>query len=179
MIDRDVLRAAIASGERMIDVAARLGVSRQRIKQLVDADGLTALVDQHRELRRLKRQIAKAQTKEDSVARRWGCTSAQFQEIPARARYAYANQRKAAASRGIGWEFDLWSWWCVWRDSGKWEQRGLLSEDYCMSRPGDYGPYAPGNVEIITSGQNHRDYQDRRNGRVPDRIPQKSQPNHL
>ena len=43
-------------------------------------------------------------------------------------------------------------WWYIWRRSGKWEQRGTLPHQYCMARKGpDIGPYAMGNVKIITN----------------------------
>lgn len=61
---------------------------------------------------------------------------------------AFHRQRsKALRSRGIGWELSLPEWWAVWKDSGHWHDRGL-GRGYMMSRYGDVGPYAVGNVYI-------------------------------
>lgn len=66
---------------------------------------------------------------------------------------AFLSQRSNAARRGIGWELTFVQWWKIWRDSGHWEQRGR-GQGYCMARIGDTGPYAVGNVEIKTIGEN-------------------------
>jgi hypothetical protein len=96
-----------------------------------------------------------------------GCTHAQFLELYAfdqglkaegvsrdrRPIRAYISHRNNARHRGVEWGFTLWSWWCVWRDSGHWNDRGP-GYGYVMCRRGDVGPYAPHNVYIATAIQN-------------------------
>lgn len=74
----------------------------------------------------------------------------------------YIRQRANANRREIPWDFTFETWWKIWEDSGKWEQRGQHSSQYCMSRINDEGPYSPGNVAIITMAENSRQVCDRR-----------------
>jgi hypothetical protein len=67
----------------------------------------------------------------------------------------YRQQRGNAKLRGVAFELTAEEWWKIWQDSGKFEQRGQRSHQYCMARFGDVGPYAVGNVEIITMCQNN------------------------
>lgn len=48
-------------------------------------------------------------------------------------------------------------WVKIWRDSGKWEQRGRCAGQYCMARINDLGHYEVGNVEIKTHRENMAD----------------------
>lgn len=68
----------------------------------------------------------------------------------------YIRQRANARRRGIPWEFTFNTWWGVWKNSGKWEHRGMGKGKYCMARRGDLGPYSPENVRIITFSQNSK-----------------------
>jgi len=70
------------------------------------------------------------------------------------ARGAFESQRNNARKRGIGWELTFEQWWTIWRESGKWEQRGKTKGCYVMARPGDLGPYKVGNVYITTHSDN-------------------------
>lgn len=74
--------------------------------------------------------------------------------FPPEAFTAYHGQRVQAGRRDIAWEFTFETWWKVWTESGKWAQRGRHRDEYVMSRHGDRGPYAPGNVRICTSQEN-------------------------
>ena len=69
----------------------------------------------------------------------------------------FSAQRSNAAKRGISFELTLGDWWSIWDKSGKWSERGVGVGRYVMSRFGDKGPYAAGNVEIILSTQNNSD----------------------
>jgi hypothetical protein len=73
----------------------------------------------------------------------------------------YIVQRSNAAKRNIPWEFTFESWWKIWEDSGKWEQRGNRRGQYVMSRHDDYGPYSPENVEIKLIEDNSKESADR------------------
>lgn len=97
---------------------------------------------------------------------KYGCTADQWDEILAvrrsmrKAEYspaklphsAYVIQRSNAGLRGIGFELTVWEWWCIWRDSGHWYERG--HSGFHMCRKGDLGPYAVGNVFIGPSSTN-------------------------
>jgi hypothetical protein len=79
----------------------------------------------------------------------------------------YSSQRNMALDRGIGWELTFADWWHIWETSGHYAQRGRRRGEYVMARIGDTGPYAVGNVEIITCSQNVKDARarDERDGR--------------
>jgi hypothetical protein len=76
---------------------------------------------------------------------------------PLSAHSAYRKQSQSAASRGIEWLITFEEWWGIWDASGKWDQRGRRGDQYCMARFNDEGPYAVGNVEIITNRKNCAD----------------------
>ncbi len=66
----------------------------------------------------------------------------------------YIMQRANAQRRCINWDFDFPSWWKMWEDSGKWEQRGNKAGNYYMCRSNDIGPYSPLNCRIDTMSEN-------------------------
>lgn len=81
---------------------------------------------------------------------------------------AYRQHKTNAGTRGVEWHFDFDSWLSVWHQSGKLHLRGKGKDRYCMSRPGDVGPYAPWNVRIVLFGDNVREAIDiRRAARIP------------
>lgn len=86
--------------------------------------------------------------------------------IPRNARRRFDEQRRAAAKRGIAWEFTLeqwWHWWCV---DDRWSRRGRQSGQLVMARTGDAGPYAWDNVRPFTPAQNVRDWTTRPDARA-------------
>lgn len=70
--------------------------------------------------------------------------------------YRFREQRANAGYRNIEWHLSFSEWWSIWLESGKWSQRGR-GHGYVMSRPGDVGPYAIGNVKIIEATENSRE----------------------
>jgi hypothetical protein len=72
--------------------------------------------------------------------------------------WAYWTQYGSATrNRGIKWYFTMKGWIKWWEDhlGPNWFQlRGVHSNEYCMARNGDKGPYAPWNVKCITNAQN-------------------------
>lgn len=62
----------------------------------------------------------------------------------------FTGQRKAAKRRGIGWELTFEEWLSIWAD--KLPMRGRTG--LVMARKGDVGPYAKGNVSIMTARDN-------------------------
>lgn len=67
---------------------------------------------------------------------------------------AYTTQVSNARLRGIGWNLTFGEWWAIWTDSGHWDKRGRGHGRYVMSRHGDIGPYAVGNVAIKLANEN-------------------------
>lgn len=66
----------------------------------------------------------------------------------------YWDQVSHAKQRGIAFELTFEQWLVIWFQSGKFEQRGCRSHQYVMARFEDRGPYAVGNVKIITMKEN-------------------------
>jgi len=54
----------------------------------------------------------------------------------------------------IGWELSPREWWNIWEKSEHWDHRGNQRGLFCMSRPGDIGPYAVWNVKIVRFEEN-------------------------
>ncbi len=73
-------------------------------------------------------------------------------------RKAFNTQKYDAANRGISFDFksfDEWLNW--WENTGHLPERGPYKGQYVMARYGDTGPYEIGNIQCITSSQNHLD----------------------
>lgn len=70
---------------------------------------------------------------------------------------AYAQQRRDARHRSIDFLLSFDQWLDIWEASGRLAERGRLYGQFVMARLGDVGSYSVDNVEIITSGQNHKD----------------------
>lgn len=69
---------------------------------------------------------------------------------------AYAAQRNMARVREIEWGFTFAGWWAIWQPY--FHMRGRGTNDLCMARDRDDGPYSPGNVYLTTHLGNARDY---------------------
>lgn len=154
------------------EIAKRYGVSRQRIQQILKKQGLER-EDGGQAIQRFKRahdivnyRKEKAAARDAACRAKWGISLEDYlhqvrqygntavKDSPLR---RFQNQRKTAIyTRHIEWKLTFAEWWQIWQDSGKWEQRGR-GKGYGMSRYGDSGPYAVGNVYICTSGQNFSD----------------------
>ena len=62
---------------------------------------------------------------------------------------AFVTQRNNAFYRGIKFLLTFEEWLKEWEDSGHLHERGKFKDQYVMSRLGDKGPYAVGNVAIV------------------------------
>lgn len=65
-------------------------------------------------------------------------------------------QKARAAKRGIEFLLTFEEWLKIWTASGHLHERGKFKHQYCMARHGDCGPYAVGNVSIVTMEENQR-----------------------
>ena len=75
----------------------------------------------------------------------------------AKLRGEFRNHRMDAARRGISFEFTFHKWLQIWLDSGHLAERGPRKSQYVMARFNDTGPYAAGNVKIITAEENTKE----------------------
>jgi hypothetical protein len=72
-------------------------------------------------------------------------------------RIRYQQQKSRASDRGILFLLTFEEWLSIWEKSGHLHERGVGKGQYVMARLGDKGPYATGNVKIITTGDNARE----------------------
>lgn len=78
----------------------------------------------------------------------------------------YSCHKGAAKRRGIGFTLTFEEWCDIWKQSGKWELRGRNKGQYVMSRIGDNGDYAVGNVFIQLSENNVIDANHNKRGQT-------------
>lgn len=161
------MAALYRSGETLQAIGDQYNLTRERVRQVLrkagiesDTGGRAVLsllrIDAIREKRRerdarLFAMYGLSAEEYDAHVREYG--SSTTARTPLR---RFQMHRKNAHTRGIAWELTFKEWWALWRESGHWEQCGR-GKGYCMARIGDSGPYAVGNVEIITIGQNFSD----------------------
>jgi hypothetical protein len=132
-------------------------MTRERVRQLIARHGASRTSGgRHRVL--AERLAAKQASAEARCFARWGCSLADLREMRAAGvPRAYGNQREAAKARGIEWRLSMIQWWRLWKQSGRWEQRGRKTGQFVMSRINDSGPYEIGNVHVQTCNENGRD----------------------
>ena len=160
------------AGETLQQVGDRYKITRERVRQILAKRGVK-WVDGGAHVLALRAKANRRARLDAIYIRRHGCTFDQFWSVNPRAwsvradRYrtpigAYFSQRRNAKERGIAWEFqNFWQWWSVWEQSGRWPERGRSKTNYVMSRIGDAGAYAPGNVQIVSQSENVNSYYDR------------------
>jgi hypothetical protein len=71
-------------------------------------------------------------------------------------RQAFSTQRNGAKEREIEWSMTFDEWWEIWKPY--YHMRGQGTNDLCMARNGDVGPYKVGNVYLTTKLGNSHDY---------------------
>lgn len=160
--------AAYREGQTLEEIGASLGITRERVRQIIARfSRFNGPVVGGALARAATRKIAMAQSRDERYLAKHGCTFAEYRAIlRAGGCEPYRSQRGSAGDRGIDWCFTLASWWAVWQASGKWERRGCAADKYVMARFGDAGPYSPSNVYITTLRENSRDYYRHRRERA-------------
>jgi DNA-binding CsgD family transcriptional regulator len=161
---RDLAMSALyRDGKTLQEIGTAFGITRERVRQILSKKFGIFRCDGGQSVKAAKnRQQSLAQRDQYSLAHR-GCTFAQYKSIPRKATNAFTSQKANAAKRGIGWNLTLWQWWCIWQQSGKWEQRGR-GQGYVMCRHGDEGPYAPENVFIDLAAVNSSQRKGKKSG---------------
>jgi hypothetical protein len=84
-------------------------------------------------------------------------------------RQKYCVHKQCAKRRGIPFELTFDEWMTIWDASGRFKERGRLRHEYHMARHGDVGPYAVGNVKIITASQNIKEIKGKKGRKMPPR----------
>lgn len=69
----------------------------------------------------------------------------------------YRMQKVHAKSRSIEFKLTFDEWLSWWKATGKYHLRGRASDNYCMCRKGDVGPYSLDNIYCATNAQNAKD----------------------
>jgi hypothetical protein len=165
--NKEIIRL-YADGQTLQEVGDRFGLTRERVRQILRQFSTLTWQDGGANLRLRRAKEKREKDRERYHLKKNGCTYEQYKSLldigskmvadgygqertPLR---AFARQRENAHKRGVEFKFKLWEWWSVWRDSGKWEDRGLQVGQYVMCRIGDVGAYEPSNVFIDTSINN-------------------------
>lgn len=166
----DAMMTMFRSGQTLEQIGKVFGVSRERVRQIIKRDGGIVGKDGGKSAKAARRKEARERARDGKYLANYGCTYAQYVELRNIAKGmksqgkgyyrtpvgAFNSQRQNAISRGIEWSLSLWSWWQIWQQSGKWEQRGRGGDLYVMCRYGDVGAYEEGNVYVATLRHNSK-----------------------
>ena len=153
------MHALYKQGATLQDIGTRYGLTRERVRQIIAKHFSTNRLDGGQHVQTVRRREQFAHAADERALSRWGCTAAQYREIPVKARRAWNEQRRNAKQRGITFKLTLLQFWKFWVQSGKWSQRGKRGHEYCMSRLNDTGAYEVGNIQVLTIAENCRLYQ--------------------
>lgn len=143
------------SGMTLAAIGEMHGITRERVRQLVEEVGVTRCEGGLSKLK-AERDAAATARRDARCIQKHGMAVAEYFATPASARKAFMQQKGNAGQRGIEWRMTFAEWWEIWQKSGKWADRGR-GNGYVMARKGDAGPYAVGNVYICSSAQNASD----------------------
>lgn len=136
------------SGDTMESIARDLGLSRQRIQQIIKKLQIRRERKEQKSYMSNKYGFASVNEMKDWIARFPSC------------RIRFIEQKNNARQRGKAFNFTLKEWLIEWGDL--WDQRGRGGDSLVMCRYNDEGAYEPGNVYIATCGQNASEYMLRR-----------------
>jgi len=162
------MAAKYRAGATLQEIGDYYGLTRERVRQLMTKhlgfNRKSGGAAQRARIRRASTELRRDQ----SYLLRFGVTRADYIQAncepaknPARRGLAierFVRQRNNARPRGIAWNLTFGEWWSIWRESGKWASYGRGKTGYVMARHGDLGPYAPGNVKIISAVENQSEY---------------------
>jgi len=163
----DEIIAYKKSGHRLREIAQIYGVSRERIRQICAKHGVTGKFWTPNPRTTAAHKRVSEEQKDARCREKWGVSLKTYRELRKLGgsyrnspMYKYCQSRAQAKIRGIEWELSFAEWWGIWERSGKYDQRGVEFDQYCMTRCRDDGPYAWWNVRIRTTGDNRREYHE-------------------
>ena len=153
-----------ASGTTLQEIGDYYDLTRERVRQIMSQElGITAK-DGGAHQRYCDKQAAEIARKDRRCIRKHGMTVDEYKaankcldkagKCPS---YRFQKQLQHSKERDIEWKLTFAEWWSLWEQSGKWLERGRGS-GYVMARHGDTGPYAVGNIKIISAKENHSEY---------------------
>jgi hypothetical protein len=152
-------------GNTLQSIGDRFGVSRERVRQILKRRGVRRQEGgQHvqGQFRRAGLSADRRKRKDERAIKFYGCDYATALDLngqrllsdnhsPA---HRYIEQKRNAGARNIEWKLTFREWTQIWRDSGRYEERGRGKGSYCLARKADAGAYEIGNVYIATNEQN-------------------------
>ena len=151
--------ALYKQGSTLQSIGNRYRLTRERVRQILTNTFNVRGPDGGASVVKALKVRAKKAAKDKYCFSRWGCSADEKAQMPPRCRKAWAEQKRSARYRGIEFSLSLRDFWSIWKESGKWAERGRGGNLYCMSRVNDAGGYYIGNVQVITNATNVRLYQ--------------------
>ena len=150
-------------------IGAHHGITRERVRQILKkmgvrfedgrlhkahADAKISRVALREKTRQEKREMQCLQITECTTEQYYALTGEYWLNDKTKTAKRYTQQKRFAMQRAVQWDLTFPQWWGIWAASGKYHLRGRHKYCYVMSRIGDTGPYALGNVKIITMLEN-------------------------
>ena len=136
-------------------------LSRERVRQILRKAGVSR-TEGGQAILSSKKAYEKNKIRDERYLAKWGMSYDDYwfinnQNIPyiERPIRKYIEQKRNALKRGIGFNMTFSEWWEIWKNSGKWTDRGKGKEKYVMARYSDSGDYEVNNVKIIPSVENN------------------------
>lgn len=154
-INRDIdICSEYQDGLTLQNVADLHDITRERVRQILVKNNVNPKNGGSSKTARIGRAKRLTEKSEKYMAK-YGCSISEYKQLVKNGMtLTYKNQRFNSIRRDIPWEFKLWDWYVIWRDSGKLPFRGRKKGQYVMARFNDVGPYSKDNVKIITCSEN-------------------------
>jgi predicted DNA-binding protein YlxM (UPF0122 family) len=154
--DAEMLRM-YENGSTLAEIGEKFEVSRQAVQKKFGRMGITSAGKGVKARKVVKEQAVEA-AKKQRVKETWDMTTDEYATHVAKfgnssdagsPMYGYMHQRKKAKTRGIAWNFTFKTWWKLWEESGKWDERG--HGQYGMGRVGNPStPFGPSTCKVAT-----------------------------
>lgn len=163
------IATAFVCGVPMAEIGEEIGLTRERIRQILRGFGLSS-EDGGFQIQRHLQELSNMRERERHLNRRcremYGCDCATVRAINGELApigrsgpcYSYRQLRRNARRRGIEFSLTLSEWWDCWASSGRWNERSG-PDRYGMTRIDFRKGFIRGNVRICTSREAASAYQ--------------------